>query len=321
MVMNVTALRPKHLEAAGALVAARYVTLRSQVPSLPARYEDAGTISRMLHELNETGGVVALHGGQLVGFMTGFVLPEFLGKRSFYSPEWANGAEPDSSRRIYEEMYQHIAARWIADGCAVHAVTLMADDREGIEGWQWLGFGLAAVDGVRDLTPVPGVPTNLDVRQAGLQDTGEVTAFGRALEQHMAAPPALWIHDAEDYAEWLQQPDHVAWLAYEGEEAVGCLGLELGHGGGCEIVQDKDTAGISLAYTRQSARCRGIGAALLNQALAWAKARGCQRCAADWEPMNPPANRFWTRRFEPVCYSLMRWIDERILARSGDGVI
>ena len=26
----------------------------------------------------------------------------------------------------------------------------------GIEGWQWLGFGLAAVDGVRELKPVEG---------------------------------------------------------------------------------------------------------------------------------------------------------------------
>jgi GNAT superfamily N-acetyltransferase len=321
MAMKIASLQPKHLEAAGALVAASDATLRSQVPCLPAKYEDAGTISRMLHDLSEAGGVVALHGGELVGFLTGFVLPEYLGRRSFYSPEWANGAEPGNSRQIYEEMYQQVAAHWIADGCAVHAVTLMTHNREGIEGWQWLGFGLAAVDGVRDLTPVPGVPTNLDVRQAGLQDAGELTSLGRALEQHMAAPPVFWIHETQDFVEWLQQPEHVAWLAYDGEEAVGCLGLELGHGDECEIVQDEDTARISMAYTRRGARCRGIGTALLDQALAWARARGCRRCAVDWEPMNPPANRFWTRWFDPVCYSLVRWIDGRILARSGGSAI
>jgi GNAT superfamily N-acetyltransferase len=317
--MIVTDLRSEHLEAAAGLVAARYRTLRSQVASLPASYEDAGTIAGMLRELGEPAGVVALQAGRLVGFITGFVLPEFLGKRSFYSPEWANGAEPANSRRIYEEIYQYAAARWIADGCIVHAVTLMAHDREGIEAWQWLGFGLCSTDGVRDLAPVPADPTDLEVRQAGLQEAGEVAAFGRALERHMAAPPVFWLHDPEDYGAWLQQPSHAAWLAYEGDEAVGCLRLELGHAGGCDIVQDEATAGITLAYIREDARCRGIGAALLNQALAWARDHGCQRCAADWEPMNPPARRFWSKRFDPVCFSLMRWIDERIVARGGAG--
>jgi GNAT superfamily N-acetyltransferase len=316
--LNVASLQPDHLEDAAGLVATRYRTLRGQVPSLPARYEDASTIAGMLHELGEADGVVAFQAGRLVGFMTGFVLPEFLGKRSFYSPEWANGAEPGNGRQIYEEMYRHASARWIADGCAVHVVTLMTHDREGIEGWQWLGFGLVAVDGVRDLAPVPGGPPGLDVRQADLQGAAEVTALGRALEQHMAGPPVFLIHDAMDYSAWLQQPDHAAWLAYQDGEAVGCLGLALGHATGCEIVQDEKTAGITFAYTRQNTRCTGISTALLNQALAWAGVRGYQRYAADWEPMNSPANRFWTARFTPVCYSLMRWIDERIDARGGN---
>jgi len=314
--MNVAVLRPEHLEAAAGLVAARCVALRSQVRSLPAKYTDAATIAQMLCELDETTGVVALQDNRLIGFMTGFVLPEFLGKRSFYSPEWANCAEPATSRRTYEEMYRRASARWIADRCAVHAVTLMADDREGIEGWQWLGFGLAAVDGVRDLAPVKGNQAGLEIRQAGPEDAGAVAALDRALGQHMAAPPVFWIHDDEDRYAWLQQPDNVAWLAYEGQEAVGCIGLELGRAGGCQIVQDEKTAGITIAYIREGARCRGVITALLNQALAWARTHGYERCAADWEPMNLPANRYWPKRFEPVCYSLMRWIDERIVARS-----
>jgi len=314
--MKLTDLRPEHVAAASELVTARYAALRSQVPSLPSRYEDAAVIAGMLHEVGEAAGVAALEGGRVVGFMTGFVLPDFLGKRSFYSPEWANGAEPANSRRIYEEMYRYVSARWVADGCAVHAVTLMANDREGIEAWQWLGFGLAGMDGVRELTPVPGGSTDVKVRQAGPQDGGEVTALDQAVVQHMAGPPVFWLHDVEDRTVWLQKPDHVAWLAYEGEEAVGCLGLELGRAGGCQIVQDEKTAGITIAFVREEARCRGVTTALLNQALAWARANGYARCASDWEPMNPLANRYWPKRFEVVCYSLMRWIDERIVAKS-----
>lgn len=313
--MVITGLQAEHLEEAAALVAARYRALRRGVPHLPPRYEETDTIAGMLGDLGEAAGVAAWQAGRLVGFLAGFVLPDLLGQRSFYSPEWANGTQPGNSRRIYEAMYQQAAAQWLAAGCAVHAVTLMVNDREGVEGWQWLGFGLSNVDGVRDLSPLPGSRADAGVRQAGRKDAGEVTALGRALEQHMAAPPAFWIHEVEDYCAWLEQPDHIAWLAYEGGEAVGCLGLELGHAGGCAIVQDEKTTGIVLAYTRQEVRCRGITGTLVNHALAWARERGYERCAADWEAMNPPANRFWSKRFDPVCYSLIRHIDERLVAR------
>jgi GNAT superfamily N-acetyltransferase len=314
--MDLAILRTEDLEAAAALVAAHYASLRSQLSSLPAKYEDAATVAGMLHELDGTAGVAALEDGRLVGFMTGFVLPDFLGKRSFYSPEWANGADAATSRRIYEEMYRHASAFWIADGCAVHAVTLMTNDREGIAAWQWLGFGLAAMDGVRGLAPVQGSPAGLDIRQASPEDAGEVTALDRALGRHMAAPPVFWIHDDEDRRAWLQRPDNIAWLAYEGQEAVGCIGLELGRAGGCQIVQDEKTAGITIAYVREEARRRGVTTALLDQALAWLRVNGYERCAVDWEPMNPVANRYWPKRFDLVCYSLVRWIDERIVARS-----
>jgi GNAT superfamily N-acetyltransferase len=314
--VEVTGLRAEHLDEAAALVAARYRDLRSRVPSLPPRYEDAGVMGEMLRGLGRATGAVALQGGRLVGFVAGLVLADLLGKRSFYCPEWAHAAEPGNSRRIYEEMYQHVSEQWVSDGCALHALTLLAHDRQAIEAWQWLGFGLAAVDGLRDLSPLPGGHPDLDVRRATEQDAGEVTAFGRALERHMAGPPVFWPHDPEDYAAWLRQADHVAWLAYEQGEAVGCLGLELGTAGGCQIVRDGSTAGITLAYTRQEARRSGILTALLNEAFAWAAASGYARCAADWEAMNPPANRFWTSRFQPVCYSLLRCIDERLVGHS-----
>jgi hypothetical protein len=51
---------------------------------------------------------------------------------------------------------------------------------------------------------------------------------------------------------------------------------------------------------------------LLNGSLEWARAEGYERCAVDFEPMNSLAARFWPKYFQPVCYSLMRKVDERI---------
>ena len=313
MSLYITSLCENHLEDAAALVTARYKALRERVPLLRPRYEEVGTILHMLRDLTGEGsGVVAIRADRLVGFLSGFVIPEFLGKRSIYSPEWANGAELTESRRIYEQMYAHISARWVADGCFTHAISLLAHDREGIECWQWLGFGLAAVDGVREPEMLDGIPAKVQTRQASVVNAREVGELVAGLQRHMAAAPTFWIHEMEDSGNWLAKPGHVAWLAYEGGEAVGCMGLEVGHTDGCEILQDEETISVENAYTVQGLRGKGIGTALLNRALEWAKAEGFARVAVDFESMNILATRFWMKWFEPVCFSLIRSIDERV---------
>lgn len=319
MSLQIASLREEHLEDAAALVSVRYKALRENVPLLPSRYEDVATILHMLRDLTgEAPGVVAIRGSRLVGFLLGFVIPMFLGKRSVYSPEWANGAELGESRRVYGEMYGHLSANWVANGCFTHLVSMLGHDREGIEGWQWLGFGLAAVDGVRELKAVEGGGAEVKVRRASVEDIEEAMAFDETLNQHMAAAPIFWMHEPRDYEEWLREPGNALWLAYEGGEAVGCMGFEPGHVGGCEVLQDEKTVSIVSAFTKEGVRGRGIATALLNWSLGWAHVEGYERCAVDFEPMNVLAARFWMRWFEPVCYSLMRCIDERIgRARQG----
>jgi len=295
------------------LVSVRYKALRERVPLLPSCYEDTNTILAMLCDLTgEVPGVVAIRGNRLAGFLCGFVIPMFLGKRSVYSPEWANGAGLGESRRVYEEMYGHISAHWVADGCFTHLVTMLAHDREGIESWHWLGFGLAAVDSLRELKPVRDGAAKVELRRASVEDVAEVAAFGEALNRHVAAPPTFWIHESEDYEKWLEQAENVLWLAYEGEEVVGCIGLGPANPDACAIIQDEKTASIVSAYVKEHARGRGIATALLNRSLEWARTEGYERCAVDFEPMNPLAARFWPKYFKPVCYSLMRCVDERV---------
>jgi hypothetical protein len=138
MSLEITSLQEKYLDDAAALVCARYKALRALTPILPRKYEEFNVILSMLHGLaKDSPGIAAIQGGRLVGFLSGLVIPSFLGKRAAYSPEWANGAELGDSRRIYGEMYARLSEHWVADGCLMHVVTLLANDRQGIEGWQW----------------------------------------------------------------------------------------------------------------------------------------------------------------------------------------
>jgi len=213
-------------------------------------------------------------------------------------------------------MYMHLAARWVANGCFTHLIVVLAHDREGIEGWHWLGFGLGAADAVRDLTPAEGpLCAHITIRRGGPQDIEQVMRLTAALQRHLAAPPTflacLEREDRASHEEWLADPACAVWLACEGTEAVGFMKQGPASTDASGIICDEGTTSIVGAFTNESARGKGIGTALLNRSLAWARSEGYDRCAVDFEPMNIPAVRFWTRHFEPVCYALVRHVDER----------
>jgi GNAT superfamily N-acetyltransferase len=317
MSLEIVPLENKHLKDAAALACTRYRTLRERVPLLPSRYEDAGAILPMLRGFAERSpGVAALRGGRLVGFLVGRVIPAFRGKRSVFSPEWANGADLEDSRRIYQEMYARLSARWVADGCFVHLVSLLAHDRAGIDGWQWLGFGWIAADAVRGLEPARGPSADVDIRRGSLADIEQAMALTEALQRHLAAAPTFLAYteecNREFHEEWLGNPAKAFWLAYHGAEAVACMRLGPASLDACTIIRDEKTASITSAFTEERVRGRGIAAALLNRSLDWARSEGYERCAVDFEPMNVLAARFWMRHFQPVCYSLVRHVDERV---------
>jgi GNAT superfamily N-acetyltransferase len=317
MLLEIVPLHDEHLEDAAALVTTGYRALRERVPSLPSRYEDVSSILPLLRDLaGQAPGVVAMRDGRLAGFLLGMVLPEFRGKRSIYSPEWANAVDGEDGGETYREMYARLSVRWVADGCFTHLSTLLAHDRQAMDAWHWLGFGLTAVDAVRDLTLAQGAIANVEFHRAGLEDIEEAMMLDQALERHLAAAPVFLLEEeergSEFHQQWLANSANVLWLAYRDGEVVAGMGLEPFNLEACYIIRDEKTISITSAFTKESERNKGIATALLNRSLDWARSVGYERCAVDFEPQNIPAARFWLRHFQPVCYSLIRQVDERV---------
>jgi len=320
MTLRIEPLRQSHIEDAAALAARRYAALRTHVPALPPRWENADIILPMLADIaSKAPGAIALRDGRLVGFLQGITLGDFRGARTALSPEWANAAEEADSRRIYDALYTHLSPQWVADGCLTHLVCQFSDDRAAIEGWHWLGFGMLAGDAVRPLAAVQGRAPRVAVRRATPNDIDDAIALADALSHHLSAPPTFLHNEPDDRAwheRWLADPAKALWLAYHEGRAVSCIGIGPAHDGACTIIQDEGTASITRAYTVESARGRGDGAATLARAIAWARAEGYIRCAVDFEPMNVLAARFWTRHFDPVAYAMVRHIDPRFGPRN-----
>jgi len=319
--LRIVELHEEHLEEAAGLVATRYRALREQVPSMPPRYEDAASFLPLLSDLaGQAPGVAALRAGRLAGFLVAWSLPEFRGKRAAYSPEWGNAADLEDSGRIYRAMYGPLVEQWVAGGYGRHVLTIMAHDRPALEAWHWQGFGLMSVDGMRDLSPAAMGDAAIELRRAGPEDAGLVWTLDRALHRYLAGPPT-YLYDEEEESQqeweaWLDKAGNALWLAYDGGQAVAYMMFGPASQKAATIIVDEGTCSITGAFTKAEVRRSGMGAALLNEGLAWAQPAGYERCGVDFEPENVLGSRFWMRHFQPVCYSLMRDVDERFLKSS-----
>jgi GNAT superfamily N-acetyltransferase len=316
MPFEIVALTEAHAGDAAVLWAATYRALRAAIPAAPVRYAAPNAFLASIQELAAShGGVAALERGRLVGYLTGFPIT-FRGRRTFYSPEWANAVDPTAGAGVLGALYGAASALWLDAGCYSHVISTLAHDREVLDAWRWLGFGYCVADAVRDLKPLGAGPAGVQVRRASLADVDALAHLVTALENHLAAPPIfLWSDDPVDVEELrreLADPRMAYWLAERDGRPIAYLRQEPASQDACEIIVDEGTTSITGAYTEPGARGAGIGSALLDRALAWAREQGYARCAVDFETMNVSGARFWLRHFQPITIALWRVIDERV---------
>lgn len=316
MPFEIVALTEAHAGDAAALWAANYRTLRAVLPAAPARYAASGGFLAPIQELAAShSGVAVLERGRLIGYLTGFPIT-FRGRRSFFSPEWANAVDPTAGASIVGALYSAASALWLDAGCYSHVISTLAHNREALDAWRWLGFGYCVADAVRDLTPLDQNAVAVQIRRGAPADVDALARLVAALDAHLAAPPIfLWSDDpvdAQDLGQELADPRMAYWLACRDGRPVAYVRQGPASHNACEIIVDDGTTSLTGAYTEPSARGSGIASALLDRALAWAREQGYARCAVDFETMNVSGARFWLRYFEPITVALWRVIDDRV---------
>jgi len=316
--LEIRSLTEEYLEDAARLVSQRYRRLCDQIPELPKRYNRVDTLLPLLvNILSASGiGVVAIRDNRLVGFLTGWQMPSFRGRRSIYSPEWANGADLENSALIYQEMYGQLAAAWVADRYIAHYISLFPNDTDALQAWHWMGFGMISVDALRNLDGIRSPGARACIRRADIQDIEQVINLRDALRNYIQNAPIFLLTDKKGrsfFDTWLQDPDRDVWLGYLKNEPVAMLMLGPADADVCTIIQDKKTTSIYAAFTLNKARQGGLATDLLDCALRSARAAGYERCAVSFEPMNLLGSRFWMKYFQPVCFSILRFIDDRVI--------
>ena len=318
MPIEVVEFTDDHLQAAAALVAARYGVEIEQEPLLSRRYQHTAETLPFLRRLRSRGpGVAALEDGRLVGFIQGSV-SMFKGVQTAYVPDSGHGTDTQNSRNVYRDMYAQLAARWVASGCFVHNISIMAHHRQAMDAFHTLGFGMINIDAIRDFSPGPDSPDGVEIRRAGLRDLDAVVSLETKLGRHLASSAAFlpMLPDPgrrRSVEEQLSNSDEPTWVArYEGA-TVGFVAIESTGRGPVLARSDDGIMSLVGAFVEPETRSLGVGRALVNIALEWGRSAEYGVCVVDFESANIEGTRFWLGAgFRPVIYSLSRRLDDRI---------
>jgi GNAT superfamily N-acetyltransferase len=308
----------EYLEEAVHLAATTYAEERRALPILPGDQDFLSGFRKSLEELlNEGSGVMALSTQGLAGFLSGFPVAALFGSaRGLFVPLWGHGAVQENRRQVYQGLYREAAALWVAGEGLSHAVSLYAHDRETLDTWFWLGFGLRCVDALREARPLAApYPREIALKKVHLEDLpalagihGEHDGYYRKSPIFMPRQPKDLL---QDFQEWLDQENHHAWAAYREETPVGYMRIQPT--AESFVSEHAQVMNITGAYVVEGERRAGIGALLLNEIQRWLAGQGYGLCGVDYEALNSLGSGFWGRYFEPYCFSVVRRIDERVL--------
>ena len=275
------------LDATVAFLARRHARHRETEPLLPTDHDFRGAVEELWREPGASGAVSGS------GYLLGAPVDD-----PVWGPNvWVQLAghavdEPEAARDLYE-----LAAQcWVDEGNTRHYVMVPAHDEALLDAWYRLGFGQQHAVGLREVPTEAAWPKA--VRAARPDDEDALVALAPVLSDHQAQAPVFG-------------PGRVGWDEAElrskivADTAAGDIFVAEQDGSmvGAVYLAERDAdlhrphcAFLAWAAVTPEARGGGVGVALTETALAWARSRGHDIIAADWRVTNLLASRFWPAR-------------------------
>lgn len=318
---------------AARLLADRHRRDRARLPVLRTDLEAESPCRERLERLGgnlRAGGVVAVSPeGEVVGYLFGekmTLAPTASG--SMYVPPHSISIAPDAHAvasasdpvTVYRLMYAVLAEQWVKRGFFQHQVHIVPGDSAVEEAWVNLGFGRGTTAAVRNTGPVgTGRHPGIEIHQASTEDFAVVSALSDALSAFHSRAPIFWPllgepHRAamEDHRALLADPRNAHFVAYEDGRPI-AMQTFARPGFTPSIVEPEGNVYLFEGVVESTARGGGIGTALLEHSMAWAREQGDDHCTLHFASANPSGAPFWLRQgFIPVEYQMARHVDERV---------
>jgi GNAT superfamily N-acetyltransferase len=305
--LEIASFSDEHLDAAAKLLAARHARHRQAQPLLASRYASAEGAREALEAAwrrDSASGAAGLRDGVLAGFLVGAPRDDAVWGANVWVESGGHAAERAEDVR---DLYAFAAARWVDEGRTRHYGLVPAGDRDLVDAWFRLSFGVQHVYGLRAVPAVTavGLPAPYTIRPPGPQDVDGLIDVELALPEHQLGSPvftSIAVPGREELRrEWLSTlagTEEDVFVAFTDDRPVACWGLaplarDEEHR---LLVSAAETCFLGFAATLPGHRGAGVGTALTDACLACAAARGYTSMLTDWRATNLLSSRFWPRR-------------------------
>lgn len=296
-----------------------YQEEKERIPFLPSCETLIDYFKKSLIHLLKNGiGLIALKDGQVVGYLGGYVVENVFGKcKGIYSPLTAHAFKKEYCNFLYQQLYSRVANMWVENKSLIHIITLYSHNKEDIDQWFWMGFGLRCVDAIRQVALINTTKKpSISIKKINKENIALLATIHKTHNAYYRSSPIFMPNEDEDpvmdLTNWLDHENHHLWGAFMNDTAVGYIRIQPN--GESIISRDSSIMNITGCYVCENKRGNGIGALLLNEVQKWLLENQYPLCGVDFESINVIGSHFWTQHFTPYTYSLVRRIDERILA-------
>ena len=315
--MQIVDFTAAHIEQAEKIAKRNYEAERGFVPALPPvdQWPDLTPLAE------NTLGVAALDGGDVVGFLCGCGVWDnawdIPGLRNVFSPMHANGTIPKNRASIYARLYQAAGEKWARVGAASHGVCLYAHDTEGQAQFFRYGFGIRCIDAIRPMDSIVAPPcegyTFAELRP---DELFEVYPLDELLNRGYIESPFFMFRrpDSEDeFLEEAARSQSIYFIARYQGQAVAFIRAEPD--GETFIQNTPGYLHCKGLYCLPEHRGKGISQNLLKLLLQKLKTLDYTRLGVDFESINPSGSGFWLKHFSAYTHSVVRRIDESAITK------
>ena len=186
---------------------------------------------------------------------------------------------------------------------------------ELVEPWLRLGFGHMQAHGLRESgaegTPPPA---GVSIRSGRLGDLAAARTLMPLIWKHQTGSPTFTgmeiPSEEETMADWEETLADPTYTYFVGDLDGRLAGHLLLYPEEPDLATPPGSVYLAVAATLPEARGRGVGLALTEHALAWAREAGYTTVHTDWRVPNLQSSRFWPRRgFRETFYRLARQVE------------
>lgn len=319
-------MEEKHVRQMAALLAKRQERERKIFPFLPARFEEideAETVLRKMLERPFIGGIVAVRGIDVIGYL----LYEFKENAERGRYVWMDYESIAISKhehpRLIRLLYADAGAEWVKHGYFNHTAMVPLGEQKLLAEWLDQSFHFEQKYAVlpleqyepKDVTPQPAI----SIRRGGKEDVLLYKKMALWNSIHQIAAPS-WnpitketLEDVKNgYEELAEDEGARIWIAEQGAQIAGFHVYYKGDDS-FDMVLPENCIELPAASTNPELRGRGVGRSMANHCFNALKKEGFDFVFTDWRTSNHLASYFWPQLgFKPVMVRMSRQIDSRI---------